>query len=188
MPFEFIPTRIPEVLRVVPQVFGDERGFFMETWHKDAFCSAGIDVEFFQDCHSRSTRGTLRGLHYQYRHPQGKLVRVLTGAVFDVAVDVRTSSPTFGHWVGHVLCDETRNEMWIPVGFAHGFYVLSEVADVAYKCTDRYDPEHEVSLRWDAAEVGVEWPLIDGESPILSSRDAAGLAWCEIPPIEGHAG
>jgi dTDP-4-dehydrorhamnose 3,5-epimerase len=170
-----IPTEIPDVLVIEPVVHEDARGFFLETWHAARYADLGVDPHFVQDNHSRSMRGTLRGLHYQVVRPQGKLVRVVSGEVFDVAVDLRRSSPSFGHWVGTVLSGENRRELWVPPGFAHGFYVLSESADLIYKCSEYYAPEHERTLRWDDAQVGVVWPLIDGRGPLLSRKDAAGL-------------
>lgn len=172
------PTAIPEVLLLEPKVFGDERGFFMETWQRRTFASLGIDHDFVQDNHSRSARGTLRGLHYQLRQPQGKLVRVTLGAVFDVAVDLRRSSPTFGRWVGEELSEENRRMLWVPPGFAHGFYVLSERAEFQYKCTDYYAPEHERSLRWDDPELAIEWPLLEA-APLLSAKDREGALLAE---------
>ena len=170
------PTRIPEVILLRPKIFGDDRGFFLESWQKRKFAEAGLDVEFVQDNHSRSVRHTLRGLHYQIRQPQGKLVQVITGTVFDVAVDLRRSSPTFGQWVGETLSDRNHHQVWIPPGFAHGFLVLSEVADFSYKCTDYYAPEHERCVRWDDPELKIDWPLPPGAVPIVSAKDAAGAA------------
>lgn len=166
---EFIPTEIPEVILVKPDLFGDERGFFMETWQRQKFAYAGIDYDFVQDNHSRSIKGTLRGLHYQIKHPQGKLVRVIVGEVFDVAVDLRKSSPFFGQWVGEYLSSENKRMLWVPPGFAHGFYVTSDIADFEYKCTDYYAPEHERSIRWNDLDLAVKWPF-EGE-PILSDKD-----------------
>lgn len=170
------PTRIPEVILLRPKVFGDDRGFFLESWQRRKFAEVGLDVEFVQDNHSRSVRHTLRGLHYQIRQPQGKLVQVITGTVFDVAVDLRRSSPTFGQWVGETLSDRNHHQVWIPPGFAHGFLVLSEVADFSYKCTDYYAPEHERCVRWDDPELKIDWPLPPGAAPIVSAKDAAGAA------------
>ncbi|WP_017942187.1 MULTISPECIES: dTDP-4-dehydrorhamnose 3,5-epimerase [unclassified Thioalkalivibrio] len=173
---KFIETRIPDVVIVEPTVYGDERGFFMETWERRKFEAAGLDQEFVQDNHSRSVRGTLRGLHYQIEQPQGKLVRVTHGAVFDVAVDIRRSSPTCGQWVGVELSAENKRQLWVPARFAHGFYVTSEVAEFQYKCTDFYAPEHERCIRWDDPDLGIEWPLLsDGSEPLLSDKDRAGL-------------
>ncbi|NTV09272.1 MAG: dTDP-4-dehydrorhamnose 3,5-epimerase [Zoogloea sp.] len=176
-----IATEIPDVLILEPKVFGDARGFFLESYNQRSFREAtGLDVEFVQDNHSRSQRGVLRGLHYQIRQPQGKLVRVVRGAVFDVAVDLRKSSATFGKWVGVELTEDNHRQFWIPPGFAHGFVVLSESADFLYKATDYYAPEHERSLAWDDPMVGVEWHF--GGEPLLSAKDRAGksLAECEI--------
>ena len=174
---KFTPTRIPDVVLIEPQVFGDDRGFFMETWRAQAFSAAGIEAVFVQDNHSRSRLGALRGLHYQLRRPQGKLVRCVIGAVFDVAVDMRRSSPTFGQWVGEVLSAENRRQLWVPAGFAHGFLVLSESADFVYKCTEYYDPASERSVLWNDARVGIDWPLPDGMSPLLSAKDREAAAF-----------
>ncbi len=166
------PTRIPDVLLIEPSVHGDHRGFFMETYHQQKLADAGLDVRFVQDNLSRSQRGILRGLHYQIQHPQGKFVSVMRGEIFDVAVDLRRSSPTFGQWVGETLSDANHLTLYVPEGFAHGFCVLSEVADVLYKCTDFYAPEHERTIYWNDPDVGVEWPL-DGP-PVLSEKDKSG--------------
>lgn len=177
------PTALPEVLILEPRVFGDARGFFMESFNARAFHEAtGLNVDFVQDNHSRSAQGVLRGLHYQIRQPQGKLVRVTHGRVFDVAVDVRRSSPFFGRWAGVELSAENHRQLWVPPGFAHGFVVLSESADFLYKTTDYYAPEHERSLLWNDPAVGVEWPL--ATEPLLSAKDRAGvpLAECEVFP------
>lgn len=171
-----ITTPIDGLLILEPQVFGDERGFFMETWQRERYREIGIDGEFVQDNHSRSRQGILRGLHYQIQNPQGKLVRVTEGEVFDVAVDLRRSSRTFGQWHGVVLSGSNHRQFWVPAGFAHGFYVLSESADFLYKCTDYYSPDYERSLRWDDPDVGVEWPLVEGQEPLLSDKDRAGLS------------
>lgn len=175
-------SAIPEVLVVTPRVFEDERGFFLESWNERTFAAHGIDARFVQDNHSRSCRGTLRGLHYQVNLVQGKLVRVLDGEVFDVAVDLRRSSPSFGRWVGKTLSGGDRRMLWVPPGFAHGFYVLSEAAEVFYKCTAFYSPDDERVLAWDDPQVGVEWPIDDGAVPILSAKDRAGapLAAAEV--------
>ncbi|HHB12155.1 MAG TPA: dTDP-4-dehydrorhamnose 3,5-epimerase [Chromatiales bacterium] len=175
----FVPTAIPDVMLIEPTVHGDARGFFMETWHAARFQAAGIDASFVQDNHSLSVRGTLRGLHYQLCHPQGKLVRVVRGAVYDVAVDLRRSSPHFGRWVGMELSARNRRQLWIPPGFAHGFYVLSEEAEFVYKCTDYYAPECEHTLRWNDTALGIAWPLHPGQAPIVSAKDAAGLTLAE---------
>jgi len=168
------PTKIPDVKLIEPKVFGDERGFFMETWNERAFREAGIDSTFVQDNHSRSVKNTLRGLHYQVKQPQGKLVRVTRGEVFDVAVDLRKSSPTFGQWVGEVLSEANQHLLWVPPGFAHGFYVMSETADFQYKCTDFYAPEHERCIRWDDVGLNIEWPILVGARPIVSPKDEIG--------------
>ncbi|MGA2365006.1 MAG: dTDP-4-dehydrorhamnose 3,5-epimerase [Steroidobacteraceae bacterium] len=169
---EFVPTRIPEVVLIKPRVFGDARGFFFETWHERKFAAAGIAGHFVQDNHSHSTRHTLRGLHFQIRQPQGKLVRVSRGEVFDVVVDIRRSSPHFGQWVGVLLSDTNHHMLWVPPGFAHGYLALSDEIDFLYKCTDFYAPEHERALRWDDPEIGVQWPLPADARPVLSAKDA----------------
>ena len=169
---EFEPTNIPDVVLIKPKVFGDHRGFFMETWHEKVFAEAGINECFVQDNHSKSSQGILRGLHYQLKQPQGKLVRVVSGEVYDVAVDIRKGSPTFGKWVGEILSAENKNMLWVPAGFAHGFYVVSDSAEFVYKCTEFYAPEHERSIRWDDPGLGVDWPLGNGMKPILSEKDA----------------
>jgi dTDP-4-dehydrorhamnose 3,5-epimerase len=174
-------TAISGVVLIEPLVHGDARGFFLETWRADRYRDAGLELPFVQDNHSRSVRGTLRGLHYQIQEAQGKLVYAVTGAVYDVAVDLRRSSPTFGRWVGQVLSEENHLQLWIPPGFAHGFYVLSPVADVAYKCTRPYAAEHERSVRWDDPTLGIVWPLIGGSAPVLSPRDAAAPALRDAP-------
>lgn len=168
------PTSIPDVLRLEPKVFGDHRGFFMETYHVKQFAQMGIDVQFVQDNHSGSQQGTLRGLHYQIRHTQGKLLRVVEGEIFDVAVDLRKNAPTFGRWVGEILSSENKLQLWIPPGFAHGLYVLSDWAELIYKTTDFYAPDWERTLMWNDPEIGIEWPLIPGQDPILSEKDKRG--------------
>jgi dTDP-4-dehydrorhamnose 3,5-epimerase len=177
----FIPTLLPDVVRVEPQVFEDSRGFFFETWEARKFATGGIDVQFVQDNHSASQRWVLRGLHYQVRHPQGKLVRVTQGEVFDVAVDLRRSSSTFGRWIGENLSAANRRMLWIPPGFAHGFLVLSERAEFLYKCTDFYDPAGERMLAWNDPTVAIDWPLPSGVEPVLSGkdRDAPALSSAE---------
>jgi dTDP-4-dehydrorhamnose 3,5-epimerase len=172
---KLVPTSLPDVVLIEPRVFEDARGFFMETWNEREFARQGIDVRFVQDNHSVSKQWVLRGLHYQLRQTQGKLVRVVHGEVFDVAVDMRRSSPTFGKWVGERLSAENRRMLWVPAGFAHGFLVLSERAEVLYKCTDFYDAQSERSLRWDDATIGIEWPLPEGVAPLVSDKDRAGL-------------
>lgn len=177
---KFSPTELPDVVRIEPVVFGDDRGAFMETWRADLFAEAGIDVPFVQDNQSRSTRGVLRGLHYQIQQPQGKLVRVISGRVFDVAVDLRRSSSTFGRWAGVVLDAADPCLLWVPPGYAHGFYVLSDVAEFVYKCTDYYAPQHERVVRWDDPEIGIAWPLA-GDAPLeLSEKDRAGSPLAEV--------
>lgn len=180
----FEATSLPGVFLVQPRVFGDERGFFMESWNAATFRDAGFDLHFVQDNHSRSARGILRGLHYQMRHTQGKLVRVTAGAVFDVAVDLRRDSPTLGQWFGAELSADNHRMLWVPPGFAHGFYVLSEFADFQYKCTDYYDPDSEVTLAWNDPRVGIDWPIPPGEAPVLSGKDARGLAWPDAPLLD----
>jgi dTDP-4-dehydrorhamnose 3,5-epimerase len=167
------PTRLAEVLVVEPAVHGDERGFFLECWHQQRYAGSGIPASFVQDNHSRSVQGTLRGLHYQLSRPQGKLVRVVAGEVFDVAVDLRKSSPTFGRWAGQLLSARNHLQLWIPPGFAHGFYVLTESADLLYKCTEYYNPGDDRALRWDDPVLAIEWPLLEGRAPLLSARDTA---------------
>lgn len=170
---QFIDTKIPDVSLVIPLVLGDDRGFFMETWQQKTFDKSAVPTTFVQDNHSRSKQGILRGLHYQIKHPQGKLVRVTQGSVFDVAVDMRKSSPTFGQWVGYELSAENRRMLWVPPGFAHGFYVMSDTAEFVYKCTDYYAPEFERSLLWNDPTVAIDWPT-NGQTPLLSEKDAKG--------------
>jgi len=180
-------TRIPDVLVLEPRVFGDARGFFFESYNRTRFEEAvGRKVEFVQDNHSRSARGVLRGLHYQLPHPQGKLVRVVAGEVFDVAVDLRRRSPTFGEWVGDVLSAENKRQLWIPEGFAHGFLVLSEWAEFLYKTTDYWHPEAERCIRWDDPDLAIAWPL-QGASPVVSAKDAQGRPLREAPVFESGA-
>jgi len=166
-------TRLPEVLLLEPKVFADGRGFFFESWSEREFERAGIRAKFVQDNHSRSEKGVLRGLHYQIRQPQGKLVRVIAGEIFDVAVDIRRSSPTFGKWGGARLSAQSKSMLWIPVGFAHGFCVLSDSAEVLYKTTDFYAPEHERCILWNDPDIKIDWPL--SGAPALSSKDMAGM-------------
>jgi dTDP-4-dehydrorhamnose 3,5-epimerase len=179
---KFTPMSIPDVLLIEPQVFQDERGFFLESYQAEKFTSAGIPYTFVQDNHSASRRDVLRGLHYQVRQPQGKLLRVVVGEIFDVAVDLRRASPTFGKWAGAVLAAQNKHIFWIPPGLAHGFLVLSDWAEVLYKATDFYAPQWERTLRWDDPTVGIPWPLAPGRTPILSAKDAAGefLAEAEV--------
>ncbi len=170
-----IRTKIPDVIIFEPKVFGDERGFFFESFNQQKFLeAANLDIHFVQDNHSKSAKNVLRGLHYQIEQAQGKLVRVTQGEVFDVAVDMRASSPTFGQWVGTHLSAENKRQMWIPLGFAHGFFVLSNTAEVLYKTTDFYAPQFECCVKWDDPSIGVEWPLQD--MPILSTKDSQGLS------------
>jgi dTDP-4-dehydrorhamnose 3,5-epimerase len=173
--------KIPELLVLEPTVYRDDRGFFLESWHEQRLASVGISARFVQDNHSYSVRGTLRGLHYQMETPQGKLVRVVSGEVFDVAVDLRRSSPTFGQWDAAKLSSQNHRLLWIPPGFAHGFYVLSDSADLLYKCTTYYAPAHDRTLRWDDPALGIRWPLLDGHPPILSPKDAAAPRLHEAP-------
>lgn len=178
MPYTVTPTVIPDVQVLQPKVFGDARGFFFESFNARDFAqSTGLDVVFVQDNHSKSAKGVLRGLHYQIQHPQGKLVRVVQGEVFDVAVDMRQSSPTFGQWVGVVLNHTNHKQLWVPPGFAHGFVVLSDTAEFLYKTTDYWFPEHERSLMWNDPTLGIEWP-IDFE-PRLAAKDAEGKGFTE---------
>ncbi|MFN3864123.1 MAG: dTDP-4-dehydrorhamnose 3,5-epimerase [Erythrobacter sp.] len=175
-----IETAIPGVLIIEPRVFGDARGFFMETWNAAAFAGAGLDLGFVQDNHSRSQKGVLRGLHFQNPGPQGKLVRVANGAVFDVAVDLRASSPTFGQWVGVELSAANKRMLWVPEGFAHGFLTLAEDTDFLYKCTAPYAPQSEHTLAWNDPAVGIAWPAA-GLDPIISEKDARGLSLAQVP-------
>jgi dTDP-4-dehydrorhamnose 3,5-epimerase len=172
MPYNTIPTDFPEVLILEPKVFGDDRGFFFESFNQIDFnLVTSLDVKFVQDNHSKSSRGVLRGLHYQIKHPQGKLVRVIKGAVFDVVVDLRRSSPNFGKWVGVELSSENKKQLWVPPGFAHGFVVTSDSAELLYKTTDYWFPEHERSLLWCDTTVSIKWPFKD--APLLAAKDAA---------------
>jgi len=175
-----VETALPGVLIIEPRVFGDERGFFMETWNVAAFAAAGLDLAFVQDNHSRSQKGVLRGLHFQNPGAQGKLVRVTNGAVFDVAVDLRQSSPTFGQWVGVELSAQNKRMLWVPEGFAHGFLTLEDDTDFLYKCTAPYAPQSEFTLAWNDPAVGVDWP-VGGLEPIISEKDARGLSLADAP-------
>ena len=170
---KFEETSLPGVIRVTPTILADDRGYFMETWQSRKFADHGIDINFVQGNVSQSVRGTLRGLHYQIEQAQGKLVRVVHGEAFDVAVDLRKSSPHYGEWVGAVLSSENKHQLWLPPGFGHGFLVLSETAEFEYKCTEYYAPEFERTIRWDDPDIGIEWPLSAGEQPVLSAKDAA---------------
>src|SRR5258708_2865370 len=170
---EFEPTEIPDVVLIRPKVFGDPRGYFFESWEERKFAAAGLDVKFVQDNHSRSARNILRGLHYQIHQTQGKLVRVVTGAVFDVAVDIRRSSPTFGQWVGAELTQDNHHMLWVPPGFGHGFVVLSESAHFLYKCTDFYAPEDKHAIAWNESDLTIDWRLPAGVQPTLSALHTA---------------
>lgn len=174
----FIKTAIPDVMLIEPKVFEDARGYFFEGYHKQHFAEAGIPWDFVQDNQSRSQQGTLRGLHYQIQQPQGKLVRVIAGKIFDVAVDLRSNSPTFGKWVGDHLSAENKRMIWVPPGFAHGFYVTTSEAEVIYKATDYYAPQWERTIAWNDPTIDIQWP-IDGNPPILSAKDAAGRLFSE---------
>lgn len=175
------PTAIPDLKIIEPNVFGDERGFFLETFRDDWFRAHCADVTFVQDNHSKSRQGILRGLHYQLEHTQGKLVRVTSGEVFDVAVDMRVNSATFGRSVGLLLSAENKRQLWVPAGFAHGFYVTSESAEFVYKCTDYYHPQSEVSLSYNDPALGIVWPLVNGQAPSLSVKDTEGLSFSQAP-------
>lgn len=172
---QFAPTAIPEVVVIRPQVFWDSRGHFFESWQERKFSDAGIRARFVQDNQSRSIRNVLRGLHYQIGRPQGKLVRVVTGAVFDVAVDIRRGSPTFGRWVGAILSEENHHMLWVPPGFAHGFLVLSETADFLYRCTGFWEPALERTILWNDPDLGIAWPVPAGVEPLLSAKDVRGV-------------
>ena len=174
---KFVETELPGVILVEPQVHRDDRGFFLETYHVEKFAAGGIDGRFVQDNHSKSQRGTLRGLHAQWRRPQGKLVRCLDGEIWDVAVDVRKGSPTFGRWVGVTLSSDDFRQLWVPPGFLHGFVVTSETAEVEYKCTDVYDPGFELGVLWNDPDIGIAWPV---DEPILSGKDAAAPRLAEV--------
>ena len=177
---EIVPTEIPDVWVLEPALYGDDRGHFLETFRASHFHERSIKLAFVQDNQSRSAQGTLRGLHFQRKFPQGKLVRVLVGTVFDVAVDLRKSSPTFGQWVGRFLTAENHKQLWVPPGFAHGFYVLSESADLSYKCTEYYHPEDDFSLKWDDPDLAIQWPLLDSK-PLLSAKDQNAKSLKGIP-------
>ena len=176
---KIIKTSIPDVLLIEPKVFRDDRGLFLETFQQNRYrTEAGIDLPFVQDNHTRSSKGVIRGLHFQKTKPQGKLIRVGSGEVFDVAVDIRKESPTFRQWVGVVLSEKTMQQIWVPPGFAHGFAVLSDSADLEYKCTDYYDPADELCLKWDDPDIGIEWPV---KNPLLSPKDQNGLLLKDLP-------
>jgi len=180
----FEPMSIPEIILITPQVYGDERGFFMETYQAQRFGAAGLPFIYVQDNHSGSQHGTLRGLHYQLRQPQGKVMRVLFGEIYDVAVDLRRWSPTFGQWVGVALSASTRTQLWVPPGFAHGFYVVSDWAEVAYKATDYYSPEWERSILWNDPTLNITWPIPAGEEPTISAKDKQGRLFSKAEVYE----
>jgi len=180
---KIIETPLDGVVLIEPRVFEDDRGAFFESWNEATFADLGLDLPFAQDNHVTSHRGVLRGLHYQTRHVQGKLLRVTAGEVFDVSVDLRQSSPTFGRWHGELLSAENRRILWVPEGFANGFYVTSESADLVFKATGAYDPASEYSLIWNDPDVGIEWPLVDGAEPLLSPRDRVGVTFAEAPKL-----
>jgi dTDP-4-dehydrorhamnose 3,5-epimerase len=179
-----IPTDLPDVIILEPQVFPDARGFFMETYHARKLADLGIAAQFVQDNHSRSQRGTLRGLHYQIRQSQGKLLRVVNGEIFDVAVDLRRRSPTFGRWTSAILSADNNLQLWVPPGFAHGFYALSETVDLIYKVTDYYAPGWERTLLWNDPQINVAWPLLDNEPPVLSAKDQQGQLFTRLEVFE----
>lgn len=181
---QVIDTSLDDVKIIEPRVFGDNRGFFLETWSEAAFSNAGLTVNFVQDNHSRSAQGVLRGMHYQIKHPQGKLVRCTAGEVFDVAVDMRKSSKQFGQWFGAVLSADNKRQLWVPPGFAHGFYVMSETADFQYKCSDIYAPDYERSLFWNDPAVGIEWPLVDGVETQLAAKDESAKLLSEADTFD----
>jgi dTDP-4-dehydrorhamnose 3,5-epimerase len=174
-------TPLNDLLIFEPKVFGDQRGFFMETFRADYFTEVTGVEHLVQDNHSKSSQGILRGMHYQVEHTQGKLVRVTQGSVYDVAIDMRRSSSTFGQWYGIELSADNKKQIWVPAGFAHGFYVTSETAEFIYKCTDYYHPESEVSIRWDDPQLAIHWPLVNGQQPSLSAKDQNGNAFCDAP-------
>jgi dTDP-4-dehydrorhamnose 3,5-epimerase len=182
---EVIDVALGDVKLIAPKVFGDERGYFMETFREQWFREHCADVALVQDNHSLSQQGTLRGLHYQTEQTQGKLVRVIAGEVFDVAVDMRKSSPTFGQWYGALLSAENKRQLWVPAGFAHGFYVTSATAEFTYKCSDYYHPQSEVSIRYDDKDLNIEWPLVNGQQPSLSAKDKDGVAFSQAYAFEG---
>jgi dTDP-4-dehydrorhamnose 3,5-epimerase len=181
---KFLPAKIDGVILIVPEIFKDERGFFLETYHENLFYSNGINYKFVQDNHSGSCQGVLRGLHYQIRSPQGKIIRVIKGEIFDVAVDLRKQSPSFGNWIGYYLSEENKNQLWIPPGFAHGFYTMSNWAEISYKATDNYMPEFERTILWSDPEINIEWPIKPGVFPILSKKDSQGKCLKEAEVFE----
>ena len=176
---QFIPTSIPDVILIKPKVYADERGFFLESWERQKFLAAGIDADFVQDNHSLSTYGTLRGLHYQLGQPQGKLVRVTQGEVYDVAVDLRRSSPHFGRWIAVQLTSANHEMLWVPPGFAHGFFVMSESAEFQYKCSDYYAPQEERCIRWNDETLAIDWPITVSQTPLVSAKDALGVSFTQ---------
>ena len=181
---EFLPTAIADIVRIKPNVYEDDRGFLFESYQSRLFEKMGIPFDFVQDNHVGSRRGVLRGMHYQIQNAQGKLVRVVVGKIFDVAVDLRRSSPTFGRWVGVTLSAESKEELWIPSGFAHGYYTLSDWAEVLYKASDFYAPEWERTLLWNDPHLAIEWPIHDGQAPILSDNDARGVQFAQAECYE----
>lgn len=181
---QFTPLEIQDVILITPKVFEDERGFFLESYREEHFTKAGITVRFVQDNHSASTQGVLRGLHYQIKQAQGKLVRVIAGEIYDVVVDLRRSSSTFGRWVGAGLSAQNKNQLWVPPGFAHGFYVVSPRAEILYKASDYYAPQFERTLLWNDPALAIPWPLVDGMPPILSDKDAVGLPLSQVETYE----
>ena len=185
MEIESTPIAGATLLR--PNVHGDARGFFLETWRADRYAEAGIDQPFVQDNHSRSSRGILRGMHFQTTQPQGKLVRVTSGEVFDVIVDCRADSPSCGQWYGVTLTAENHEQLWVPPGCAHGFYALSDSADFLYKCTDYYHPGSEITLAWDDPTVGINWPILNGTLPQVSEKDCHGIHWDDLPLFSNEA-
>jgi len=178
-----VATELDGVLIIEPRVFPDARGFFYESYRADRYAAAGVPARFVQDNHSCSAPGTLRGLHYQLRHAQGKLIRVLRGVIFDVAVDIRRGSPTFRRWVGVVLSADNHRQLWVPPGFAHGYYVMSEQADLVYKCTEPYSAPHDRTIRWDDPDLAITWPISPGARPLLSDKDARGLAFAGLDQL-----
>jgi dTDP-4-dehydrorhamnose 3,5-epimerase len=178
---KIIETCIPDVKIIEPRLFGDDRGFFLETFRDDWFKENVADVTFIQDNHSKSSQGILRGMHYQLEQTQGKLVRVTSGEVYDVAIDMRKNSPSYGRWFGVLLSSENKFQLWVPAGFAHGFYVTSESAEFVYKCTDYYAPQYEVSLKWDDPTLAITWPILTNTKPSLSAKDKDGLLFKDAP-------
>ncbi len=181
---QFEPTTIPDIIQILPQIHGDERGYLMETYQAQRFSAAGLPFIYVQDNHSGSQHGTLRGLHYQIRQAQGKVVRAVVGEIYDVAVDLRRWSATFGQWVGIIISAEKKNQLWIPPGFAHGFYVLSDWAELVYKATDYYSPEWERTLLWNDPTLNISWPIAAGEEPILSNKDGQGTPLADAEVFE----